>query len=262
MTEKTGNENRKTENQVYFLGSGPGDPELLTLKGKRILGQADLVVHAGSLVDPALLDFCRQAELVDSASLDLEQIVTVMVEAWRAGRKVVRLHSGDPSLFGAIKEQIACLRQEDVPFAVIPGVTSLSAAAAALASELTVPEISQTVIITRAAGRTPVPEREEIRRLAIHRATMAVFLSAALVKNLQEQLLEGYPPETPVVVVQHASRPDQLILRATVASFADEVEAAGIDRTAIILVGDTLAQEGEESRLYDRGFSHGYRDAE
>lgn len=250
------------DNPLYFIGSGPGDPELMTLKGRRVLGEADVVVHAGSLVDPALLAYCPRAELVDSAPLDLDAIVALLVSRWRAGRKVVRLHSGDPSLYGAIREQIARLRAEGIPFAVVPGVTSLSAAAAALDSELTVPGISQTVIITRAAGRTPVPEREAIRLLGAHRATMAIFLSAGLAGEVQRQLLEAYPPATPVAVVQNASRPDQVILRATAATLKEAVAAAGIDRTAIILVGDTLGQQGEDSRLYDSEFSHGYREAE
>jgi precorrin-4/cobalt-precorrin-4 C11-methyltransferase len=182
-----------------------------------------------------------------------------MVKRAHEGKRVVRLHSGDPSLYGAIKEQIARLRQAGIDFKVVPGVSSLSAAAAALASELTVPEVSQTVIITRAAGRTPVPELEDIGSLAAHRATMAIFLSAKLVDEVQKKLRQGYPPETPVAVVHNASRPDQKILRTTVERLAADLTAAGIDRTAIILVGATLAQEGEESLLYREGFSHGYR---
>ncbi|RJQ44877.1 MAG: precorrin-4 C(11)-methyltransferase [Gaiellales bacterium] len=250
---------RGKDNTVWFVGAGPGDPELITLKGKRLLEEADLVVHAGSLVDPALLSHCAGAELMDSAGMDLGAIVAAMVAGYRAGRRVVRLHSGDPAFYGAIKEQIARLRAEGVAFAVAPGVTSLSAAAAALESELTVPGVSQTVIITRAEGRTPVPGRESLGRLSAHGATMAVFLSAGLAAKVQEQLLEGYPPETPIAVVQNASRPGQVILRTSVGALAADMEAAGIQRTAIILVGETLAQQGEDSRLYDSGFSHGYR---
>ncbi|MHB0914801.1 MAG: precorrin-4 C(11)-methyltransferase [Thermoleophilia bacterium] len=251
-----------TANPVYFIGAGPGDPELLTVKGRRLLEAAEVVVHAGSLVDPALLDYCAAAELVDSAALDLDAIIGVMATGYREGKRVVRLHSGDPSYYGAIKEQITRLRAEGIPFTIIPGVTSLSAVAAALEIELTVPEVSQTVIITRAEGRTPVPPRESIARLASHRATMAVFLSAGLADKLQQQLLQEYPAGTPAAVVQNASRPGQRILRSSVGNLAADITAAGIDRTAIILVGDTLAQQGEESRLYDRGFSHGYRQAD
>lgn len=249
-------------NPVYFIGAGPGDPELLTIKGRRLLESAEVVVHAGSLVDPALLEYCADAELVDSASLDLEAIIGVMAARYREGKRVVRLHSGDPSYFGAIKEQITRLRAEGIPFSIVPGVTSLSAVAAALEIELTVPEVSQTVIITRAEGRTPVPRRESIDRLASHRATMAVFLSAGLAEKLQQQLLQEYPAATPAAVVQHASRPSQRVIRTTVGALAADIAAAGIDRTAIILVGDTLAQQGEESRLYDRGFTHGHRQAD
>lgn len=246
-------------NAVHFVGAGPGDPELLTLKGRRLLAEANLVVYAGSLVDPSLLENCSRAEMLDSAGLDLDAIIAAMVEGYRAGKRIVRLHSGDPAFYGAIKEQIARLRAAGVPFAVVPGVTSLSAVAAALESELTVPGVSQTVIITRAAGRTPVPERESIPQLAAHGATMAVFLSAGMAAELQEQLLKGYPPATPVAVVQRASRPEQVIIRTSLGDLAADMAAAGIDRTAIILVGDSLAQQGEDSRLYDRGFSHGYR---
>ena len=248
-----------TAAKVYFLGAGPGDPELVTIRGMRLLEQADTVIYAGSLVSPDLLEFAPNAELVDSAPLCLDDIVNIMVARAREGRRVVRLHSGDPSLYGAIKEQIARLKREGIGFEVVPGVSSLSAAAAALTSELTVPGISQTVIITRAAGRTPVPEREDISLLAAHGATMAVFLSAGLAPEVQRQLLKGYGSDTPVAVVQNASRRQQKILRTTVAKLAGDVEAAGIDRTAIILVGEALAQEGGESLLYREGFSHGYR---
>ncbi|MHB1324949.1 MAG: precorrin-4 C(11)-methyltransferase [Thermoleophilia bacterium] len=249
-----------TDSKIYFLGAGPGDPELMTIRGKRLLEQAETVIHAGSLVSPELLGFCPRAELMDSAPLCLDDIVEVMVTRARAGKRVVRLHSGDPSFYGAIKEQIARLRLEGLDYEVVPGVSSLNAAAAALASELTVPGVSQTVIITRAAGRTPVPRSESIARLATHGATMAIFLSAGLAAEVQQQLLEGYKPETPVAVVQNASRPSQRIIRTTVAKLAGDIEAAGIDRTAIILVGEALAQAGDESRLYKDGFSHGYRE--
>lgn len=248
------------ETRIYFLGAGPGDPELMTIRGQRLLAQADTVVHAGSLVSREILGFCPQAELVDSAPLCLDDIVKVMVTRAREGKHVVRLHSGDPSLYGAIKEQITRLRQENISFEVVPGVTSLSAAAAALESELTVPEVSQTVIITRAAGRTPVPELEDIGSLAAHRATMAIFLSVKLADEVQKKLLTGYAPDTPVAVVHNASRPDQKILRTTVEKLPADIAAAGIDRTAIILVGEALAQKGEESLLYKEGFSHGYRE--
>ncbi|MCL4472754.1 MAG: precorrin-4 C(11)-methyltransferase [Actinobacteria bacterium] len=248
------------EAKVSFLGAGPGDPELMTIKGMRLLQRADAVIHAGSLVHPDVLEFAPQAELIDSAPLCLDDIVKAMVSRARAGKQVVRLHSGDPSLFGAVKEQMARLRQEGIGYEVVPGVSSLSAAAAALTSELTVPGISQTVIITRAAGRTPVPESEDIASLARHGATMAIFLSAGLAADVQAKLGEGYPPQTPVAVVQNASRAGQKIVRTTVAGLSADIAAAGIDCTAIILVGEALAQAGEESLLYKDGFSHGYRE--
>lgn len=251
----------RPESRLYFVGAGPGDLELLTVKGMRLLEQADTIVYAGSLVNTELLDLAPRAELVDSAPLCLDDIVKVMVTRVREGKRVVRLHSGDPSLYGAIKEQIARLRREGIDFEVVPGVSSFAAAAAALESELTVPGVSQTVIITRAAGRTPVPEREDIASLAAHGATMAIFLSAGLTADVQKKLLQGYEPDTPVAIVQKASRRDQKIVRTSVGKLAEAAAAAGIDRTAIILVGAALAQEGEESLLYKEGFSHGYRES-
>ena len=244
---------------IYFLGAGPGDPELLTIKGMRLLEAADTVIYAGSLVNQALLEYCPQAEQVDSAPLTLDEMVALMLERCRRGKTVVRLHSGDPSFYGAIGEQMDRLGAAGAASAVVPGVTSLSAAAASLGSELTVPGASQTVIVTRAAGKTPVPGGEDIAALASHGATMAIFLSAGMAAKVRAGLLEHYPADTPVAVVQRASWPGERILRTTVQLMAADMEAAGIDRTAIILVGRFLERQGEESLLYDRGFSHGYR---
>lgn len=249
----------QSRSRVFFVGAGPGDPELLTLKAARLLAEADAVIYAGSLVNRDLLELAPKAELIDSAPLDLDELTAIMVE--RAGRSdmVVRLHSGDPAFYGAIGEQIARLRSAGIGAEVVPGVSSLGASAAALKAELTVPGVSQTVIITRAAGRTPVPEAEDIASLAAHRATMAVFLSASLAEKVQRSLLEHYPPETPVAVVQRASWPDQSLMRTTVKRLAEDMEGAGMDRTAMILVGEALGRQGEESRLYGGDFSHGYR---
>lgn len=244
---------------VYFVGAGPGDPELITVKGMNLLKQADVIVYAGSLVNPALLSFNQRAQVVDSAPLCLDDIVKVMADGARRGKLVVRLHSGDPSLYSAIKEQIARLQEEGIDAKVIPGVSSLSAAAAALSSELTVPGVSQTVIITRAAGRTPVPEKEDIAALAACGATMAIFLSASLAQQVQEKLLAHYHSDTPVAVVQRASWPDERVIRTTVGQLAEAISKEKVDRTAIILVGEALTQVGEESRLYAPGFQHGYR---
>lgn len=245
---------------VYFIGAGPGDPELITIKGKRLLERSDVVVYAGSLINPSLLEFCREeAELIDSAPLDLDRIVGIMVDGAREGKLVVRLHSGDPALYGAINEQMARLRQEGVGFVVVPGVSSLAACAAALETELTAPGVSQTVIITRAAGRTPVPASEDIALLAAHNATMAIFLSAALAGEVQAKLLEHYSAETPVAVVKRASCPDEEVIRTTVGRLAADLSAAGVSRSAVILVGAAVAGGGEASRLYAREFSHGFR---
>lgn len=244
---------------VYFVGAGPGDPELLTLKAARLLGQADTVIYAGSLVNTELLELAPDAELIDSAPLDLEELTGLMRQRAGADRLVVRLHSGDPSFYGAIGEQIARLAAAGIGVEVVPGVSSLGASAAALAAELTVPGVSQTVIITRAAGRTPVPAAEDIAQLARHGATMAIFLSASLAQQVQQGLLEHYGPETPAAVVQRASWPDQRLLRTSVGRLAADMEREGMDRTAMILVGEALGRQGEQSRLYDEGFSHGYR---
>ncbi len=248
-------------NPVYFVGAGPGDPELLTLKGRRLLDAADLIIFAGSLVNPTLLAGLA-AEVHDSAGLTLEVITGLMVTAQRLNRKVVRLHTGDPAIFGAIKEQMAALDREGVPYEVVPGVSSMAAAAAALNAELTLPEVSQTVIITRQAGRTPVPEKENLASLASHQATMMIFLSAGLIAQVVADLLAGgYPDTTPVAVVEKASWPEERIVRGTLLSIADQVQEAGITKTAIIAVGQAFAEEELQavSKLYDKGFSHGCR---
>jgi len=248
-------------NRIYFVGAGPGDPELITVKGRRLLEQAEVVVYAGSLVPVALVEGLA-AELHDSAGLTLEEIIAVMSEGVRAGKRVVRLHTGDPSIYGAIREQMEQLARQRIPFEVVPGVSSATAAAAALEAELTLPEVSQTVIITRRAGRTPVPEKEDLISLAAHRATMLILLSVAMIDQVAADLAEGgYPAETPVAVVEKVSWPEQRIIRATLGDIAGRVRAAGIKKTAIIAVGEAFreAPAGAVSRLYDQSFSHGCR---
>lgn len=248
---------------VIFVGAGPGDPELITVKGQRALARAQVVVYAGSLVSPAALGWADpSAELIDSASLALEAIVAHLVRGYRAGRRVVRVHSGDPALYGAIQEQMAALDREKVPYGVIPGVTAAFAAAAELKRELTLPEVTQTLILTRAPGRTSVPEREALARLAQHRATMAVYLSVHLVDEVVRELLTGYPPETPAVVAYRVSWPEERFIIGSLAELPAQVKAAGITRQALILVGPTLGPEEPEalSKLYDRAFSHGWRE--
>ncbi len=245
---------------ILFVGAGPGDPELITVKGKRALEEADVVLYAGSLVPAALLQWTRSgAECVDSAGMHLEQQITLMADAYRAGKRVVRLHTGDPAIYGAIGEQMAGLDAQGIPYAVIPGVSSFLASAAALPTELTLPGVSQTVIITRCPGRTPVPAGQEIAGLAAHRATMAIFLSAERLDDTVAALCEHYPATTPAAIVQRATWPEQKIIRGTLATIAAQATAEGIDRTAMILVGDVLKNEGEASKLYDKAFAHGYR---
>ena len=244
---------------IWFVGAGSGDPELLTLKGYRLLKQADLVVYAGSLVNEALLQYARpEARLVNSAPLNLEEIVEVMVKAYRRGEQVVRLHTGDPSLYGAIGEQMELLDKANIPYSVVPGVSSFLAAAASLKKEYTIPDGTQTMIITRMEGRTPVPEREQMRLLAQHRSSMAIFLSVGLIEQVVKELLEHYPPDTPAAVVEKASWPEERVLTGQLQEVAGLVAQAGIKKTALILVGEFLRQSGK-SKLYDRDFSHEYR---
>lgn len=244
---------------IYFVGAGPGDPELITVKGQRLLRQADLVIYAGSLVPLQLMDSCRDDAIkVDSAPLVLEEIVFLMAEAHQRGKQVVRLHTGDPGLYGAIGEQMAELDKLGIPYQVVPGVSSFLAAAAAVKREYTVPGGSQTVIVTRLAGRTPVPPEQGLSDLARHRGSMAIFLSVGMAGQVQEELLAEYPPETPVAVVERVSWPEQRVFKGELRGLAQMVQDAGITRTALILVGDFLAAGGR-SLLYDEGFEHGYR---
>jgi precorrin-4/cobalt-precorrin-4 C11-methyltransferase len=249
-------------NIIHFVGAGPGDPDLITVKGRRLLEEADLVVYAGSLVPPALVENL-QAETVNSASLDLGAIIDTMSRAWRKGTRVVRLHTGDPSIYGAIREQMEELDKLAIPYAIVPGVSSAFAAAASLHAELTLPEVSQTVIITRRAGRTPVPTGQELKSLAAHGATMLIFLSVTMIDEVVEELVAGgYPSSTPAAVVEKASWPEERIIRGTLADIGARVREAVIRKTAIICVGDVFAQSDLRavSKLYDRSFSHGCRD--
>ena len=245
---------------IHFVGAGPGDPELLTLKGRRLLDSADMVVYAGSLVNPALLDGIR-AECHDSAGLDLAAIMGLMIPASRAGKLVVRLHTGDPAMYGAIREQMQWLDREAIPYTVVPGVSSAFAAAAALRRELTVPEQTQTVILTRQAGRTPVPEAEALPKLAAIGASMCIFLSVGMMEQVVADLLSGgYAATTPVAVVEKASWPDERIVRGALQDIAALVAGAGIRKTAMILVGPALDDSSQAaSRLYAEDFSHGCR---
>lgn len=250
--------------EVTIVGAGPGDPELLTLKGKRLLETADLVVYAGSLVAPALLTFCTPScERVDSASLDLEEQVELMSRAALEGRRVVRLHTGDPSLYGATAEQIRELEARGVGVTIVPGVSSLQAAAARLGVEYTVPGGTQTVICTRAAGRTPVPASESLERLAASQSTLVIFLSAGQADQVANALLRGgYAPDTPSACVYRATWPDERILRTRLDELARRMDEAGIANHALLVIGSCLAPGEAKSLLYDGSFSHGFRNAE
>lgn len=251
----------QTANPVYFVGAGPGDPELITVKGQRLLQEAELIIYTGSLVPEALIKDLS-GQVVSSANLNLDEVFALILEAHKAHKKIVRLHTGDSAIFGAINEQIALLRQHDIPFKVIPGVSSALATAAALETQLTLPEVAQTVIFTRRAGRTPVPEGEDITSLAQHGSTMMIFLSISMIKDVVEELLAGsYTGETLVAVVEKASWPEERIIRGTLATIAQQVADAKITKTALIAVGDALAQTAPKalSKLYDKSFSHEYR---
>ncbi|NOY12956.1 MAG: precorrin-4 C(11)-methyltransferase [Deltaproteobacteria bacterium] len=252
--------------QVLFVGAGPGDPELITVKGLKALQQAEVVVYAGSLVNPALLDECPSGcEIHDSAPLNLDQVLQILIAGCRAGKKVVRLHTGDPCLYGAIQEQMEALDAAGIDYAVIPGVTATFAAAASLKQELTLPGISQTLTLTRLAGRTPVPEKEQLRRIAANGGTLCLYLSVGMMETLVAELLAGgvFTGKTPVAVVYRASWPDEQMVEGTLANIAERVGLAGITRQALILVGEVLSARSngvsEKSKLYDPDFSHGYR---
>ncbi len=248
---------------VYIVGAGPGDPELITVKGKRLLQEADVIIYAGSLVNPALLDYAKpDCKIYNSASMTLGDVIETMTQAVNEGKMVVRLHTGDPAIYGAIQEQMDELTRRGIEFTVVPGVSSFLATAAALKQEYTLPEISQTVIVTRAEGRTPVPEKEKIRLLATHQATMCIFLSVHMIADLVKDLIEGgYEPNTPIAIVQKASWPEQKIVRGTLETIADIVKKNNISRTAMIVVSKCLDTKYAKSRLYAPEFSHMYRQA-
>lgn len=246
--------------KVYFIGAGPGDPELITMKGHRLIQQADIIIYAGSLVNPKVLAGRKpNARVFNSAGMTLEEVIAVMEAAARDNQIVARVHTGDPSIYGAIREQMDRLDQMSIDYEVIPGVSSFVASAAALKKELTLPDVSQTVILTRLEGRTPVPETEALGALAAHGATMAIFLSVHMIDQVVQELLTGYSEDTPVAVVQRASWEDEKIVIGTLKTISDQVQRAGIKKTAQILVGHFLGDQYSLSKLYDSQFSHEYR---
>lgn len=249
---------------IHFVGAGCGAPDLITVRGQRLLGEADVIIYAGSLVNPELLKIAKQGCVIhDSAGMTLEQVISEMKAAEREGKTTVRLHTGDPSIYGAIREQIDLLRDDAIEFDVTPGVSSFCGAAAALGAEYTLPDVSQSVIITRMAGRTPVPEREEIEKLAAHRTSMVIFLSSGMTQELSERLIAGgYAEETPAAIVYKASWPDEKVITCTLRGLHKSALENKITKTALILVGDFLGTRYERSKLYDPGFSHGFREAD
>ena len=248
---------------VHFVGAGSGAADLITVRGARLLSECDVVIYAGSLVNPELLSYTKDGcEIHDSARMTLEEVVEVIRRAESEGRTTVRLHTGDSSIYGAVREQFDRLAELGIEYDVCPGVSSFCGAAASLRTEYTLPDVSQTVIITREAGRTPVPERESIRGLAMHRATMVLFLSTSLTEKLQADLLEGgYPQDTPAAVVYKATWPDEKVFRCTVGTLHDTVTSNGLTKTSLIIVGGCMGDSYDRSLLYHPGFTTGYREA-
>ena len=249
---------------IHFVGAGCGAADLITVRGKRLLEQADVIIYAGSLVNPALLEYKKDGcRVYDSAKMTLEEVLSVMYEAEAARLTTVRLHTGDPCLYGAIREQMDELDQRDIEYDYCPGVSAFSGAAAALKMEYTLPKVSQSVVITRMAGRTPVPERESVRSFAAHGATMVLFLSAGLLEQTQAELMAGgYREDTPAAIVYKASWPDEKRCLCTVGTLADCARENGISKIALIVVGDAVSQSGyARSRLYDPTFTTEFRTA-
>tara|TARA_Y100000782_G_scaffold4807_1_gene5563 strand:- start:54 stop:827 length:774 start_codon:yes stop_codon:yes gene_type:complete len=249
--------------KVFFIGCGPGDPDLITVKAKKLLQKADVVVYSGSLIPEQIMKMCKKAKTFDAAKLVREEIFDILRKNAKKGKNVVRLHDGDPTIYGAIREQMDNLHKEKINSEIIPGVTSFLASAAVLGSQLTLPGVTQTMIITRAEKRTKVPKREKISELAKHRATMIFYLSVQLIDNIvKEAVAGGYPKTTPVGVVYRASWPDQIIITGTLQTISKKIKAQKITRTAIIIIGDVIKPKSYEySKLYDKSFSHGFRKA-
>ena len=248
---------------IYFVGAGSGAPDLITVRGAKLLEQADVIVYAGSLVNPALLEYKKESCAVyNSATMTLEEVMEVMIPATRAGKLVVRLHTGDPCVYGAHREQMDVLDREGLDYEVVPGVSSFCGAAAALKAEYTLPDVSQTVILTRMEWRTPVPPKEKIELLAAHGATMVIFLSAGQLEKLSERLIEGgYTADTPAAIVYKATWPEEKVVRTTVDGLAQAARAEGITKTALITVGGFLGDVYERSKLYDPTFTTEFREA-
>ena len=248
---------------INFVGAGPGAADLITVRGKELLEQADIIIYAGSLVNPDLLKYAKDScEIYNSASMTLEEVTDTMIQGEKDQKNVVRLHTGDPAIYGAIREQMDILDEHGIEYKVCPGVSSLFGTAAALKAEYTLPDVSQSVIVTRMAGRTPVPERESIESFAAHHATMVVFLSTGMLGELSKRLIDGgYEPETPAAIVYKATWQDEKVVRTTVKDLEKSAKENNITKTALITVGDFLGSKYDRSKLYDPSFSHEFRDA-
>lgn len=248
--------------KVIFVGAGPGDPELITLKGYKALSETDVCIYAGSLVNPKLLEYCKEGcEIHDSAYMDLVEILEVCHQSVREGKTVVRLHTGDFSIYGSLREQIEGLSEKNIPYELVPGVSSFLGAASAVGCEYTVPEISQSVIITRMEGRTPVPPKESIRSFAAHQTSMVIFLSSTFVSEVCQELVEGgYNSKTPAAIVYKATWPEQEIIRGDLETLPELAKQHGIHKTSLIMVGDFLGQSFNYSKLYDPAFTHEFRE--
>lgn len=246
---------------VHFVGAGPGAEDLITVRGMKFIQQADVIIYAGSLVNPALLKEAKEGcKIHNSAYMTLEEVLAVMEEAEKKGLTTVRLHTGDSSIYGAVREQMDELEKKGIAYDVCPGVSSFCGAAASLKAEYTLPEVSQTVIISRAQGRTPVPEKESLRSLASHQATMILFLSSGLADKVKQELLDGgMKPDTPAAVVYKATWPEEKIVRTTLERLPEEMEREGLSKTTLIIVGRILDSEYAKSKLYDAGFSTEFR---
>ncbi len=246
--------------KVYFIGAGPGDPELLTIKGKEILERVEIVIYAGSLVNKEILKYAvNSKETHNSASLNLDEINEIFKRAKESNKNVARLHTGDPSIYGAINEQMVLLDRLNIEYEVIPGISSFQAAAAALRLELTVPEVCQTITISRVKGRTPVPEKEDLKEIIKTRPTLFLYLSINMLDEIVETLKTGYSPETPVIIAYKVSWPDEEIIEGTLENILKKTTEKKITKTALILVGEALLKKNIASKLYDKNFSHEYR---
>lgn len=248
------------KSKVYFIGAGPGNPDLITVKGRDILTKADVVIYAGSLVSKEHLDYCKEGvEVYNSASMTLKEVINVIQKSHNENKSIVRLHTGDPSIYGAIKEQMDELDKLNICYEVVPGVSSFAAAAASIKKEFTLPGVSQTVILTRVEGRTPVPEKEDLEVLASRGASMALFLSVGMIDKVALKLRKGYGRNVPIAVIQKATWQDEKVVIGTLDDIAKKVKDANITKTAQILVGDFIDCEYDKSLLYDEKFTHEFR---